>query len=752
MPENDAHRDYALSQARKSSFAVSPTFQMAYPIGFTNATFADLLCSQVNTSHLYITLSSPLYPPYLLPACFAAQIPNVQRITLTGFVIATFASLPPTLPDVTLRQCSFDLSSSEYYNTPDAGTYTPATITGFNEEGEISWPDIWILLPSITSFIADGTIILGGKLPDTLPKRIFNFALRSSGIVGTIPSNFFSNYAEGNLAFTSFSVDLMRNRISGSLPNGLLTPIEASGIRSFYLYLGINSITGTIPDRFLALPSVTSIYFAIASNLLEGGIPASLFENVRTLMFLMLDLSDNKLNGTLPSALFPSGLLPPTGQASFSLSLYKNSLSGTISPTFFSYNSSGDLKYTMLSILTFQNALTGTIPAQLFQNSNWSLTGTSTASIQLQQNRFTGTIPDNLLAVGGNLSAAGSLSIDLSSNPLTGSLPSYCGFGKTIKVYFGSSSISGTIPDSWDTCKWSSISVRNASQLTGSIPTNLFTNTGIVSFLADETSLAGNLPYFPSNTNLELNLSSTNIQFCSASSLLAIPSYPASRCYLFDTATCGCESAYVRPCRLSCTPSRTTACVGSPPTGGNFICAGGVWTASGSVNSSTLVIPAGSGSVVAIAGNLTSPSIVMDGLGSTIEVTGCVTNLTQVHVEISLTETGKLETSSLQEILSLLSSNCSVDLNTVSLVANLKGKNCRKLSVTKVISEDGSTMSGLFSLDKSNCNRWWIILVSVICGVIVLIVIALALMTALWPAFRAKIRPFAGRRLKASEL
>ena len=452
---------------------------------------------------------------------------------------------------------------------------------------------------------------------------------------------------------------------------------------------------------------------------------------------LNIDVSYNLLSGALPTSLFTS-VTPVASPEVLYLNLDGN-LFTSLPSTFLTNGFTTDAIFLQLLVSLVSNSVTGTIPANLFRVAATNeLLRSNSVFLALRYNKLTGTIPDDIMATA----VTGSSSLfDFSNNRFIGPLPSICPKTNRISFAVNDNDMNGTIPDAWQDCGWQSIILSRNARITGSIPPKLLSDTGLTSFAVTSTGLSGNLPTLPKTLNWEA--SSTNIDFCSAASLAGFSNYTGSTCSLLTTRTCECESSYAALCTTSCLVINCTGTAPSP----QFNCSYGVWTAPAGVNTTTLIIPPGLGTVV-VSGNVSTPGITMDGLGSTIEVT----NLTQVHVEISLTETGKLETSSLQEILSLLSSNCSVDLNTVSLVANLKGKNCRKLSVTKVISEDGSTMSGLFSLDKSNCNRWWIILVSVICGVIVLIVIALALMTALWPAFRAKIRPFAGRRLKASEL
>ena len=181
------------------------------------------------------------------------------------------------------------------------------------------------------------------------------------------------------------------------------------------------------------------------------------------------------------------------------------------------------------------------------------------------------------------------------------------------------------------------------------------------------------------------------------------------------------------------------ACPGTPPSSA-FTCVGGVWEAI-NVNTTTLVLPPNVGTVV-IIGNLTSSSVVINGIASNINVTGCVLdNLTLVHIDLDKDDTDVVG-SKVYTLISALNGSCQSNLDSIAVTASIKNGGCQKVSVKKITSNNGSTLSGLFTIDKSSCNRWWIILVSVVCGVILLALIAVVLMAIFWPAFRLKLRPF----------
>ena len=148
---------------------------------------------------------------------------------------------------------------------------------------------------------------------------------------------------------------------------------------------------------------------------------------------------------------------------------------------------------------------------------------------------------------------------------------------------------------------------------------------------------------------------------------------------------------------------------------------------------------------------MTSSSIVLNDLTSTIEVIGCATNLTQIHIELTKEQVEKLGKSQLYQLLSTLSRNCSTSLDDVNMSVHVRDGGCRKVSVRKVSSDDRSTLSGLFMVDNSSCKTWWIILISVVCGVIVLAILILVLLAIFYKPFRAKVRPYSKARPPGAE-
>jgi predicted outer membrane repeat protein len=196
--------------------------------------------------------------------------------------------------------------------------------------------------------------------------------------------------------------------------------------------------------------------------------------------------------------------------------------------------------------------------------------------------------------------------------------------------------------------------------------------------------------------------------------------------------------------------SNSDTCSGLPPSIGSWECSNGQWTSVGSVSGDSVLIPSGSQTLV-ITGNLTvSGDVTFTGLGSTIVIEGgCASIDGSLQIELSeedLEQISKESGSSRAVQLISQSANCS---SLQSLVINaFKGeKSCRKIeSASSREDNDGSTSSllAVFKVSSSGCNTKWIILGSVLGGVLLLVVIIILLVT-FNPRMKAFVRPFWGR-------
>ncbi|CAN1180599.1 Leucine-rich repeat receptor protein kinase EMS1 [Linum perenne] len=236
------------------------------------------------------------------------------------------------------------------------------------------------------------------KLEGSLPAEIGNavvletLVLNDNRISGSIPKEI------GNLSALSL-LNLNSNLLEGSIP------VEIGKCGSLtMLDLGNNSLTGSIPDELANLSELQSL--VLSHNGLSGSIPgkpSSYFRqvNVPDLGYLqhrgVLDLSNNKLSGPIPSELGNLVVL-------VNLLLQGNMLDGEIPSSL--------ANLTSLATLDLgSNRLAGSIPVEFGRCSNLQ-------GLYLANNHLSGTVPDAL----GGLSSL--VKLNLTGNDLRGSLPS----------------------------------------------------------------------------------------------------------------------------------------------------------------------------------------------------------------------------------------------------------------------------------------------------------------------------------------
>ena len=312
------------------------------------------------------------------------------------------------------------------------------------------------------------------------------------------------------------------------------------------------------------------------------------------------------------------------------------------------------------------------------------------------------------------------------------------------------------MPQSWTGCQITSVSLGRNTNLTG--PINILSSPYLTHLSAPYTLFQGVLSTAPLSPSLTyLDLSNTPIDFCDATSISNFEAFEGE-CFLHNTSAClSCIPPY-SSCAMDCLgaeypaeiPSTSPLSPLSPPSlsapasptpigcrgpkpGPEFICIGNIWTAR-NTEVPILVIPAGVGTIV-VTGNVTSSSIIINGLGSDIQIGGCATNLTRITVELSEEEAKRLgKTKSLQTLLTLTgnasSANCS-NLNNVEVKSQVKSS-CRKVKVDKLVSGNGHSLSGYFTLDSSGCNQVAVILVAVIVPIVILAAGAAVVAYVLW--------------------
>lgn len=196
------------------------------------------------------------------------------------------------------------------------------------------------------------------------------------------------------------------------------------------------------------------------------------------------------------------------------------------------------------------------------------------------------------------------------------------------------------------------------------------------------------------------------------------------------------ETCYASEDDSICFPTLKPCTSQKPSSGDDWQCVDGVWTSTGSVQSPSIIIF----SSVVVIGNFNVSSVTMNGLGSTITVSGCSSLPKEITIILTPKDYENLKNG--KKILSdLIRSGCPFDstrMTTSIIVKSSNKKKCEKFKSGAVVR--GSLLQGSFQLDNSACNRWWIAVVAVI-GALILVAIILTLIFALHPKARACICP-----------
>lgn len=278
---------------------------------------------------------------------------------------------------------------------------------------------------------------------------------------------------------------LSNNQLYGSIPEELLS----SAIPLVELDLSANGFTGPVHD----INSTTLNVLNLSSNGLSGSLPpsvgkCSIVDLSRNMIsgdisimqsweatFELLDLSSNKLSGSFPNMTSQFDKLT-------TLRIRNNSIVGTLSPILGTYPR---LSTVDLSL----NELIGHIPSSFF-------TSTILINLNLSGNHFSGAIPFQGSHEGELLVLSPYPPIetlDLSSNSLTGSLPSDIGNMGMLKfLNLAKNSLSGQIPN--EVSKLSELEYLDLStnDFKGRIPDKL--PSSLKGFNVSYNDLSGSIP------------------------------------------------------------------------------------------------------------------------------------------------------------------------------------------------------------------------------------------------------------------
>ncbi|CAI0446972.1 unnamed protein product [Linum tenue] len=282
------------------------------------------------------------------------------------------------------------------------------------------------------------------------------------------------------------------NNLGGKLP----ASVGNLSQQLYQLYLGINAITGSIPEEIENLVSLNNV--DLSYNLFTGEIP-SYFGKFQSLQGL--SLTGNQLSGQIPNTL---GNISQLTQ----LDLSENQLEGAIPR---SLGNCRQLNQLDLS----SNKLTAEIPTEVFSLSSLSV------QLNLSRNLFGGQVPDEIGSLE-NVEA-----VDLSYNFLTGVMPVTIGNCKSLKILnLQQNSFDGNIPSTLASLKVVESLDLSMNNFTGGIPTGLQDIQTMQYLNLSFNHLQGEVPtkgIFSNSSGLSVM---GNLMLCNGISELRLPNCP----------------------------------------------------------------------------------------------------------------------------------------------------------------------------------------------------------------------------------
>ena len=334
---------------------------------------------------------------FLLPECYFTKSIGSISLTLRNVIVRGSTAVPDPLLRLSTALYFLRVENSKLINpnSPPTKPYAP------------NWSALFTRYPVLRTIVFYGSI--SGTLPATLPAIMTSFYVSNNSLTGTIPSTLFSLLPHP----LEISAYLDGNSLTGSLPPALLANRQVDDLS---LNFARNQLSGTISPEFLSFNTTRDFQYAslvFRNNKFEGTVP-QVSSNLLAGTYLLLDFSYNRLSGNVPTLIAPST----------------------------SY-----WKLRNLKALFKSNAFTGTIPniwdgLMGVASSVWSVT------LDYSNNLNSG----SLQSIGPNTSYSylDSFWMDVSSNALTGTLPTYSllfqGSIQTATVNASYNQLAGSVP------------------------------------------------------------------------------------------------------------------------------------------------------------------------------------------------------------------------------------------------------------------------------------------------------------------
>lgn len=209
----------------------------------------------------------------------------------------------------------------------------------------------------------------------------------------------------------------------------------------------------------------------------------------------------------------------------------------------------------------------------------------------------------------------------------------------------------------------------------------------------------------------------------------------ATHCLQLDEV---CKSSPPSSPASPVSPPAVSSCSRSDLAPPGAFCAYGKWYISASslppdLKLETPIIIFGGGTISSV-----TVTNVFQSADSMITSLDCTT-VNHITVDLSNEDTEKLQGDA-KAVATLLRSSCSTSSTRLTIIKVKTDRACQKVKNVRDDSKNYLTVT--FTVQSSNCDRWWIILVSVLCGVILLVLIALIIILLLPSRYRAKLQPF----------
>eukprot|EP00250_Pteridium_aquilinum_P015011 c22326_g1_i2 orf=415-2790(-) len=254
---------------------------------------------------------------------------------------------------------------------------------------------------------------------------------------------------------------------------------QLSSLRQLSLHT--NAISGPIPSSISSLRNLRGFY--LFQNLFTGTIPSSLSPVLQ-----VIDLSSNRLSGSIPSSLAASALLRR-------INLSSNNFSSTIPGTIASLTR-------LQELLLSNNHLAGAVPdlsqlasLQVLDLSQNSLTGSFISLSEPSTSASSTVAVVHASTTQGKEPFPSLLILNLSHNALTGTLPSQIGKLSTLLgLDLSNNKLSGPIPPQIANITELSALDLSHNNFTGSLPSTLSTLGNLTEFNCSFNSLTGPVP------------------------------------------------------------------------------------------------------------------------------------------------------------------------------------------------------------------------------------------------------------------